>query len=211
MGLAAGWREALRVLAEHRGPEYRTELLPTYRAAISACRQDGKWRQAIAVLNDLRSAGGPGDTRCYSDCMAACRRAGFSAVALRLYDEHRQHSNAPPDPFTTSNAIAAYEETGSWESALTLLRRLEAPNVVCSNAAIAVCARSRDGWRMALQLLEELEVAADTAATAKKGSRRATDIRPNARTFASALFTSNWKPKFGMPVTVARYFSIVLR
>ena len=153
------------------------ELLPQYRAAIRSCG-GSRWRDALALLRELNEED-VWDSGCTAEVMAACRRGGAWAVSLALLEELRD-KGAPPDVYTTSNAIAACEPARLWWRALRLLREQPHPNVVCYNAAMRVCS-SVGGWRVALRLLDELErIAVDRG-------RHSRHERPNARSYTAAI------------------------
>jgi pentatricopeptide repeat domain-containing protein 1 len=187
----ASWRESLRQLDEQRRTAASpAELLPQYRLTLRECAAAGRWRAALRLIESLRDEGAPADSRCYSEAMVACRRAGAWPEALNLLDDLRG-AGAPPDPYTTSNAIAACEPAGLWQQALALLRSLDEPNAACFNAAIGV-ATSSGRWRLALELLDEIE----RIAAAERG------VRPSARSYAAAMAActraGEWRASLGV-------------
>ena len=189
----ADWRDAVRVVArQRRNAASVADVVPAYRTAIRACGEAGRWQSSLDLLRRLREEGSRYESGCYAEAMKACRKNGQWRVALQLHKELREH--APPDMFTTSNAIAACEPAGQWRRALAILREQPDANAICVNAAISTCAKA-GRWREALELLEQLEAALpppEASAEGRERRRRPGDwkrraLGPTVRSYTAAM------------------------
>ncbi|CAK0797400.1 unnamed protein product [Prorocentrum cordatum] len=112
-------------------------------AAIAACGAVGRWRLALAVLEEM-SAGASldADLVSYGAAISAGEKAQQWAAALSLLRTLRA-SRRLPDVVALSAAASACEKGGRWEHAVELLRQARAlalrPNAVALTAAASAC------------------------------------------------------------------------
>ena len=104
-----------------------------FNAAIGACKQAGKWQEAVELLAQMHQPESPvrPNRISYNSAMAACTKAGEWQEAQRLLLELKQSGQLQPD-------------------------------VVSYNTVIGACARApQPAWRKAVELLMELQDAFD--------------------------------------------------
>jgi pentatricopeptide repeat protein len=56
----------------------------TYNAAISACEKEGKWQQALALLDQMRDQGVTADVITYNAAISACEKGGEISESASL-------------------------------------------------------------------------------------------------------------------------------
>jgi pentatricopeptide repeat protein len=130
----------------------------SYNAVIRACETAGRWREAVALLEELRTTAASTTTKTSSSSSKGNSRAAAAAVLA-------------PDTVTYNLVMSALSKAGRFDQALALLRQLQtvAPATVSDNksAAVAVaadavsygimasasCAAGR--WKEGLQLLDQ--------------------------------------------------------
>ncbi|CAM9959710.1 unnamed protein product, partial [Discosporangium mesarthrocarpum] len=133
--------------------------LISYNTAIAACRGDGQWRQALLLLDRLRSRGLKPDVFTYTAAMTACGDNGKHDQAQALWEGMRREG-IMPNRVSFNAAIAAAGRAGLLTRALGLLREeIPAAGVAADassyNAAMEAC-RKGGHWRQALDILNEM-------------------------------------------------------
>ena len=137
---APSWRGALSVLSDMERMGIRPSV-HHFSAAMSRCRQDGRWREALRVLEDMPPRWGvPPNAVCYNVAIGACERSGEGGRAVRLIREMVEQG-VEPDVVGYSSAIGACARGGMWGEALGLLREMVdrgiEPNVFSYQSAIS--------------------------------------------------------------------------
>ena len=130
-----------------------------YTQVMSVCGKARQWEQALALIDQMRDAGIPRDTRAYNAALAACARAGqvksmFSGLR-RMASEGVQLDKA-----SYTIALDGCARAGMTARALQLfdsMGRNGAPTAddVCYAAAIAAAARG-GAWEDSLRLLRRM-------------------------------------------------------
>jgi pentatricopeptide repeat domain-containing protein 1 len=134
---AKEWRPALALLRRMRGEanandkgrpkqRRRRQLYPSpnvvsYNAAISACARGGVWREALALLRQMRTDGLTPDMVSYSTALDALARGAQGRAALGIITGMRQ-KGIEPDAIALCAACRACEAAGEWRGALLVLR-----------------------------------------------------------------------------------------
>jgi len=134
---AKEWRPALALLKRMRGEanandkgqprqRRRRRLYPSpnvvsYNAAISACARGGVWREALALLRQMRTDGLAPDMVSYSTALDALARGAQGRAALGIITGMRQ-KGIEPDAIALCAACRACEAAGEWRGALLVLR-----------------------------------------------------------------------------------------
>eukprot|EP00435_Cladocopium_sp_Y103_P067304 s644_g29.t2 len=141
---ATYWSLALELL--EYGHRYgRAFDLWGWNAAIHACGCAGKWRAALALLEELHSLR-LADATSVNSVISACDRSAHWQGAIALLDWQA-------DLVGVSTAISACARGAKWAHALSALQ-IHAANEVTFSAAITACGRSTR-WHTALKLLGE--------------------------------------------------------
>eukprot|EP00434_Breviolum_minutum_P043623 symbB.v1.2.038896.t1/scaffold6229.1/size19837/2 len=122
----------------------------TYNSAISVCEKAVEWKQAIAVLQLLKSEHSELDIITYNAVLSACQKSAQWQRALLFFAE-LQEQGLEPTIITCNASISACEEFGQWTQALYLLSLAESMDVISFNAAIGACEKASQ-WREALHL-----------------------------------------------------------
>jgi pentatricopeptide repeat domain-containing protein 1 len=132
----------------------------SYVSAMIACRQAGRWKQAVSLLGRMRRNGVPPNTHAFSAAISACASAGEWVSAISLLDT-METSGLPHSAMAYSATIAACGRGGAWRRALQLLQAMGHRGIVhrsthAHNAAISACARAAE-WEPAIALLSAME------------------------------------------------------
>lgn len=133
-------------------------------AAISVAVRDGKWKEALRLLREMKGPELKGQALCatnYQAVVGACaRHSAWGRVVELINEMGRLRLQADPESYTS--AIISCEVLGRWEPAVAFLREMWAtpdiritPNLEAYNSAIAVCSRNAQ-WQQALELLREI-------------------------------------------------------
>lgn len=132
----------------------------SYVTAMTACRQAGRWKQAVSLLGRMRRNGVPPNAHAFSAAISACASAGEWVSAISLL-EMMEAAGLPHSAVAYSATIAACGRGGAWRRALQLLEAMGRLGIVhrsthAHNAAISACARAAE-WEPAIALLTAME------------------------------------------------------
>lgn len=126
-------------------------------AAMTACIHGGEPLQALDLFDTLEDP----DTVAFNTAVAACGTDWRRALVLLK----KARNQGAADVITFSSAIAACEKAGEAETAIAVLRVMEAcgppPNVVTYNAALSACAKGHQNWGTLLETFNAMTVAPD--------------------------------------------------
>lgn len=174
--IAGRWREGVALFSRMRGAGLRPNVC-SYSAYLACLRAGGQWQRALLVLDEMTGSetgsGGGGDVRitpdlgCYAVVISTLGEAGRWELALKLLRFLQKEGAAGVTAWAAEQAVSGGARAAAWN-----VERLKAeargghaaiwsspaagPNLVCYNAALAACARAREG-AAALDLLEEME------------------------------------------------------
>lgn len=158
------WQEGATLLSRMLEAGVRPDVC-SYGAHLACLRAGGQWQRALEVLEEMRAGaevnGGVGvrpDLGCYAMAMSTLGEAGRWEQALELLRFLQKQGAA---------GVAAWAGAAGWDAkqlaaeasggrAAISSSPAAGPNLVCYNAALAACARAREG-PAALNLLEEME------------------------------------------------------
>jgi len=136
-----------------------------YTALITACAQAGRWREAQALLKELRETGHRPDVRTLNALVGAYASVGQLRKALaRIEDMRRGGALCPPtmpkpDRGTYAAALGACAARGDRETAERLLREMRGegirPDKTVLNALLRVYLHCGE-WRRALRAKDEM-------------------------------------------------------
>ncbi|MQL81742.1 hypothetical protein Taro_014198 [Colocasia esculenta] len=136
----------------------------TYTTIIGGLFEEGRAKDALLLIDDMRAAGISPDVVTYSVLVKGFVSAGNTDVALRfLGDIVAQKDGCKPNVFTYSIAINSLCEIGSVEEAFSLINEMKNagiyPNIVTYNTLIkGLCKSAR--LILALQLFEDMNMQA---------------------------------------------------
>ncbi|CAN0137278.1 unnamed protein product [Scytosiphon promiscuus] len=171
---AGRWQEGIKLLPRMLEVGVRPNVC-SYAAHLACLRAGGLWERALLVLEEMsagREAGGvQPDLGCYAAVMSTLGEVGKWEQALDLLRLLQRKGVAGASAWTAEQGVGG---GGAAAGAASLdaeeHRAAEAkggraaissspsagPNLVCYNAALAACAKAREGGA-ALELLEEME------------------------------------------------------
>ena len=148
------WVEVNATLAAH------TWSPSDYRAMVAAATQVNDWRGALSLLQRMEAtaAAAVPDPAAYGHAIAACTKGTQPERALALLDRLRAAGQTPE--VRSCNMVISSFAKSDYRRALLTLRSLPSrgvrPNTISFNAALSGCSRAKR-WKVALQLLEEME------------------------------------------------------
>ena len=126
-----------------------------FTAAATVCAQAWVWAGAIALLEELQSAGIPPDRAFWNSVGAACSSAGKWRHALWLILDAPRAASLWPDAVAVSVAVTACKRGTQWEKALELLGEGASAGVHAYSSAIAACGAAF-AWERSMQLWSDL-------------------------------------------------------
>jgi pentatricopeptide repeat protein len=108
---------------------YRLRAMPqrlpdvwSYNAVIRACEAAGRWREAVALLEELRTTATTAATATSTNSRGNSKGNVRAVVVV-------------PDTVTYNLVMSALAKAGRFDQALTLLRQLQTPTSVTTNSA----------------------------------------------------------------------------
>ena len=131
-------------------------------ALVSACASAGRWRLALAFLEEMASLSLEMDIFSWSCAIDACEKGGEWQRALHLCNRlHEMH--LAPNVVAMSSAMSACAKASRWEISLLLLGSMSEfrvqPNSFSFSAIMAGC-QKLGGWHQALYLFRSMSDAA---------------------------------------------------
>lgn len=135
----------------------------SFRSAIFNCQCNGRWREAIRLMEEMRSFRITPHLEVFNSAIQACSAGNEWRHALSLFEE-LQDVRLVPDvvSFTAASEACSGAATGphQWQRALRLHEEMRAalvqPNGRNLHAALVVCSRSSQ-WQEALQVFSDME------------------------------------------------------
>ncbi|KAL1529529.1 hypothetical protein AB1Y20_000474 [Prymnesium parvum] len=189
VALFHGLRQAMRP-AEAEAPHSQLSEA-VYNAAISAAGSGGNVQEALALLDDMETAGLQPNLRSFNACLKACERAADWDTAIDLFGRIKA-SGAKPDQISYTSVVGALGRGGEWALAMSMWTQMELEGIAPDGLALhtLMLALSRNGqWQAALRLFDgalstEMPAARTTVAFAAaisacaegEQARRATDL-----------------------------------
>ncbi|CAE7247019.1 PPR10, partial [Symbiodinium natans] len=170
---AAEWSRALALLAQ-LGPSaslkssasgLRADRL-SFNAALTACRNAGRWGEMLAVLESMAAAKQVPDDSTLSTVTAACDRAGLPDLGLRLFLQLSREGASPAAPAYNA-ALKSASSVLLWREVLSLLSEMSTRDV----------ARSRLACRALLRACAERPLYAAAALPAFRGVLSEAELR----------------------------------
>ena len=92
---------------------------------IDACANDGQYKSAISLLNDMEDKYGvePND-KCYNAAISSCEKAAKWEEAVKLLRKMTE-KGVEPNVLSYSSVISACEKCAEWEKALEFLAEMK--------------------------------------------------------------------------------------
>ena len=137
------WRTAVALLRGSEAP--RDQRM--YAAVAGACARAGEWREALALLDEMRAEGVKPNAYNYSAALKACARCGQWEQALQLLEVMESVDGVRPNLVCYTAAMAACDVGEQPDRALQLLDELARkwrlrPDAKAFTAALSACGRA---------------------------------------------------------------------
>lgn len=141
LGRDGRWFKALE-LYKQASEDGGIKMTPfMYNATIAAVSKRGRWNEALAVMEDMRSAGFAPDRYTFNAVIQACAHGNESSRAFSLFEDMKAAGIAS-DAFTYNHLLTACR-CGEWERALELVKEMEKAGLevgaISFNAVIVAC------------------------------------------------------------------------
>ena len=131
-------------------------------ALVSACASAGRWRLALAFLEEMARLSLEMDVFSWSCAIDACEKAGEWQLALHLCS-HLHEMHLGPNVVAMSSAMSACAKASRWEISMLLLGSMSElrvqPNTFSFSAIMAGC-QKLGSWHQALYLFRSMSDAA---------------------------------------------------
>ena len=131
-------------------------------ALVSACASAGRWRHALAFLEEMARLSLEMDVFSWSCAIDACEKAGEWQLALHLCS-HLHEMHLAPNVVAMSSAMSACAKASRWEISMLLLGSMSElrvqPNTFSFSAIMAGC-QKLGSWHQALYLFRRMSDAA---------------------------------------------------
>lgn len=98
----------------------------SYVACLSGLGSSARWREALYVLDRMRSTTTSPNLRAYTATLTACAGAARWREALRLWNALLKQPSVRIDAVTVSKVVEACAQAGEWRAGLEILNELHA-------------------------------------------------------------------------------------
>ncbi|CAE8604446.1 unnamed protein product, partial [Polarella glacialis] len=157
LGAGRQWSQVTLLLKRMQDERFAPDKV-TFNAAIGACARSRRWEEALAFAADLVRARLKADGVTVTGLITACGGAGEWERALDIFGWW----NLQPNTISCNALLGAFEQSGCWEKALSLLAFMDAgrgqgrgSDSVSYSLTIGACGRG-GRWDLSLWLLSEL-------------------------------------------------------